>query len=475
MMKRVFSLLLAVALIAVLVVPVSADEGNDGGWIELLESSSVQSNGENWFSVKGSSGEFKISVTPESIVRQVDMLIWHPNADQITSASSLSNGVSTSLTAVYLGNNISRVFGKVANKFYEELHIVLNKATTTNSTFQLLSFRITALQVVDFTATAELRKFWSDDSPLKCPANYSVSGDSAYTGSTVNQLVRVDVTDWQKYDKVTLYGSFNNAALTSVRASIGNKGLPFEISYMESVPTGTESLGTFSHQFYSHTETTYLSGSSDIHDETSFQEGDGYGDFLEHSAVTFGGNVLYTITIDLTGIDRTQNTPMVCCFTILENPAYGYAVNVQNVSGSIITADTSSASWWNRFTSFMTDLFGAKEDSGALDDLGSSSDSISQNTSQISDFEHSQQAVLDNNFAQIQGAISFTNFAAALVFVQKYTNMTFNGISQYAIVFTLPLFLGLFFYLCSRIPGITRWKTPPPRSPSPKSKGGDKT
>ena len=47
MMKRCFSLLLVVGLIAVLAVPVSADEQVDG-WIELLEFASVQANNENW-------------------------------------------------------------------------------------------------------------------------------------------------------------------------------------------------------------------------------------------------------------------------------------------------------------------------------------------------------------------------------------------------------------------------------------------
>lgn len=474
MMKRCLSLFLAVALIAVLVVPVSADEGNEGGWIDLLESSSVQSNGENWFTVAGTSGTFTVPVSTETILRNVDILVWHPNADQMSSASCTNNGSTTNLTVVYLGNNISRIYGKVPNKFYEKLEITVKKSTSTTSTFQLLSCRVTPLQVTSFSVDADLRRYWSDPAPIKCPGNFTVDGTGSYGDATTNQLIRIDVNDWQKYDKITIYGSFNQMAVTSVRASIGNLGLPYEITYMQSVPTGTDAIGQSSYEYHSWTETNYYTA-PDNPDEGSSEDGYGSGESTEFSTITFGGNVLYTITIDVTGIDRTQNTPLVCVFTNLQNPAYGYSVNVQNISGAITLADTSSVSWWNRFTSFMTDLFGAKDDSSALDDLGSSSNSISQNTSQISDFEHSQQAVLDNNFAQIQGAISFTNFAAALVFVQKYTNMTFNGISKYAIVFTLPLFLGLFFYLCSRIPGITRWKTPPPRSPSPKSKGGGKT
>ena len=472
-MKKVLCLLLAVALVVALAVPVSADEGNLGGWLELLESTSVNPTGANLFSIAGSEGKFSLAIQPERRVSKVDMLLSYGNGALPTYVGVDYAGTLHPLTVVDLGNNICRVYGNISYAFYGKLDFTVRKNGTATAYYDVLSCKVSTIRVIDTPAHGTLRKSYSDPNPLSLPNIFTVpAADTVHSAEYM--LVPVCISDWQKFDYVTIYGSISNMALNSFRASIGTKGLPYEITYLESIPTGTDTYGSVDWRYHSYTETNYYTAPENP-DEGSSEDGYGGGDTANTSTVTYGGAVLFTVTIDLTGIDRTATGQLDCFFTCIRDPAIGYGFNVQNVSGTVITADTTTVSWWNRFTGFMTDLFGSREDSGALDDLGSSSDSISQNTSQISDFEHSQQAVLDNNFAQIQGAISFTNFAAALVFVQKYTNMTFNGISQYAIVFTLPLFLGLFFYLCSRIPGITRWKTPPPRSPSPKSKGGGKT
>ena len=473
MMKWCLSLLLVVALIAVLVVPVSAYEGDLGGWTDLLEFTSVNPDGSNLVVISGTEDTFEIMVDPQRRVAKVDMLFSYGSGSLPSYIGVEYAGELYPLTVVDLGNNLARAYGNIMYAFYGSLPFTVRKSGTGKAYYDLLSCRITTVSVVDSKANGKLYRSFSDPSPLTLPNNFSVAGDGE-SQTYEYKLIPVVISDWQKYDKITLFGSITSMALNSFRASIGSKGLPYEITYMESIPTGEDTYGTILYEYVSTTETNYY-GTSGTPDEFSKEEGTGVGDSNLTTVVHYNGAILYTVTIDLTGVDRSIQKNLYCYFTCIADPAVGYAFNVQDASGSVITADTTTVSWWNRFTSFMMDLFGAREDSGALDDLGSSSDSISQNTSQISDFEHSQQAVLDNNFAQIQGAISFTNFAAALVFVQKYTNMTFNGISMYAIVFTLPLFLGLFFYLCSRIPGITRWKTPPPRSPSPKSKGGGKT
>lgn len=47
-------------------------------------------------------------------------------------------------------------------------------------------------------------------------------------------------------------------------------------------------------------------------------------------------------------------------------------------------------------------------------------------------------------------------FDKSLAFVQRYTTFISEGIEDYLIVFTLPIFIGIFLYVCSRAPGITR-------------------
>lgn len=106
-------------------------------------------------------------------------------------------------------------------------------------------------------------------------------------------------------------------------------------------------------------------------------------------------------------------------------------------------------------------------DPSSGDDLEDGSQQIQDGVADIGKFEEDQQAILDNNFDTIQSAVSITGFAASLAFVQKYTNMIFGGLGDVIIIFSMPLFLGLFFYICSRVPGATRWR---PREPKGDSK-----
>lgn len=59
----------------------------------------------------------------------------------------------------------------------------------------------------------------------------------------------------------------------------------------------------------------------------------------------------------------------------------------------------------------------------------------------------------DTGHTVSSGIVSFGN---ALAFVQTYATNIANGIDDYLIVFTLPIFVGIFLYICSRAPGITR-------------------
>lgn len=97
------------------------------------------------------------------------------------------------------------------------------------------------------------------------------------------------------------------------------------------------------------------------------------------------------------------------------------------------------------------------------DELSDGAADLEDQAGDIHDFEQSQQAVLDNNFDAIQGAVTFTGFTAALAFVQRYINFSWSGIQGFSVIYTLPIFIGLFFFVCGRIPGATRWRSRPPK------------
>lgn len=372
-MIKILSLFLAVALIVALAVPVSAAETNPGGWIELLEYTSVQTNGENWFTINGTTGVFTIPLYGEKRLCKVDMLIWHQYAERITAASVSSGSSSQSLKILHVGDGLSRVYGAIPNAYYEILNVSITHSTSSNVTFELLSCRVTPVQTTDMPATG---KIWCDDNvnnTINAPGSYMSEGDG--TDLTLPWQTPILVTDWQKFDTVTVYGSIAGIGLNSVRCSIGAKGLPYEITYTSTNPTGAE-------QTYSE------SVSINYSDTTERYYGNIYGAY--DTNYLYLGKVLFTVTIDLTGIDRTMTDPLVVYFTGVTYDAHAHAFNCQNLSGSIITPDTSGLSWWTRFTAFMTDLFGGdtqeadqfqenmEEANNALSDAGDQMDAVTK-------------------------------------------------------------------------------------------------
>lgn len=370
-MKKIMSLLLVVALISAMTVPVSADEGNASGWIELLETSSVQSNGENWFSINGKSGRVTVPLYSEKRLCKVDMLVWHQFAERITAASVTVGSQTNSLTIDHLGYGISRIYGNIPNAYYEFLHVDLTHSTSSAVTFELLSCKVTPVLTTDYPLKGTIFVENDTSNQMVAPGAYTVEGDGA--DLTVPWLLPIRIDDWRKYDSISIFGSLSGIGLNSVRVSLGAKGVPFEITYTNSVPSGAgESYYDSVTINYYETTDRYYGNISGSHD-TNYD---------------YRGSTLYSITIDLTNIDRTDPNSMLVYFSGVTYDLYSHAFNCQNMSGSVITADTSSVTWWTRFTTFMTDLFG-----GDTTEADQFADEMEQTNNALSDANDQMDAV----------------------------------------------------------------------------------
>lgn len=362
MTRRLLSLLTALAIVCGAAVASVSAADSTSGWIDLLEITSVQEDGDNWFSMDGKTGTVSIPLPVEMRLCKIDLLVTNGSSDPPTSVSIVKGETQKALTVVRVNNTTTRIYGNIPTGYYKSIEINFSKSGTGSTAWQMLSCKVSSLETIDNTAQGTLKRSYTDPNPLTLPNNFSVAGDNE---SVIYEylLVPVTITDWRKYDQVTLYGSISKMALNSFRASIGNKGLPYEITYMESIPTGTDSYEHFRYEYISSTETNYY-GVVGTPDEFSKEEGFAAGSSDSTSVVVYGGSVLYTVTIDLTGIDRSMSGNLECFFTCIANPAIGYAFNVQNASGSVLVADTTEVSWWVRFTSFMRDLFPSKSEEG---------------------------------------------------------------------------------------------------------------
>lgn len=334
--SRWLVLALALAVLSTALVPVTAQAAEESDWIELLEYSTVNGQPHNTFTINGTSGSFSMPLQMYTMVARVDILIWHQSAETITSAKCGSQTLSVTRVDAY----VSRVYGLVPTGYYKQLPITLTKSTSRAQTWEVLSFRYTSISTLDMPADADIWVDGDQSNVIAAPGDYVTDGGG--TDFTLPIQVPVIVNDWRKFNSITIHGAISGVGLNSVRASLGTLGLPYEMTYTNSIPTGTaqtyrESV-TINH--YDTTNSSYgtISGTYDSHE-------------------MYLGKTLFTITIDLSGVDRTNNNTLTVWFTGVTYDGYSHAFSIQGVTGSIDIANKATTSWWNRFTLFMETLF----------------------------------------------------------------------------------------------------------------------
>lgn len=351
MMKRILSFLLGAALIIALACPVMAAESNVSGWIELLEFTSIQQNGDNTFTM-GSTGSVAISVYGEKHLRKVDLLLWNPSGQRPTSASVTAAGKTNNLDIHAIGGNLTRIVGYIPDAFYELIRIDLKKGTSSVQSYEVLSWKVTPVGVQEFVCDANVYLQSYDSVGGTYSTNYLIPlwyDENANYSDGSPWLARVTVNDWEKYDSLSVWGSAYYCSIESIRVSVGTTALDFSINYM---------------------------------DPESYEiaiDGD-----PAYWATSEWGQYLFNLTVDLDGVDRTQiNDPLYIYFTGTYDMTVKSYFNCQYVNGSITTADTTSVTWWNRFTDFFTGLLGG--DSDKADDFESDMEQLGQDVQDSAD------------------------------------------------------------------------------------------
>lgn len=269
------------------------------------------------------------------------MLIATPNNAHPSSVTVTANGQTFDLTVTKLAQDLIRVYGYVPNTIYSTLSIKFQKSTSTRAEYQVLSFKVSSVGMQEYQASYEV---YVDG--VNCGTAHDID-ITAYTDSpaATEFMGIVRVTDWAKYDVLTIWGALYDGSIDSIRANFGTSGLPYEVNYFSG-----DSLGA-----WSDTITEYKPGTDSFLGDTQYTP--------EYTTT------LFCITIDLTGIDRTSENIPTVYLSCSYDWSQGAIFNVQYVNGSIFVADTTTSSWWSKFTEFMLGLF--NPDSEAAEDFGS--------------------------------------------------------------------------------------------------------
>lgn len=325
MTRRLISFLCAVAVLCSCMT-VTAYAAQESGWIELLEYTSVREDGDNWFTVSGTTGSVTIPLQGEKRLRKIDMLLWNPTNQRPASASVTAGSTTTALDIYQLGSNMCRIVGYLPSAYYEAITVKLVKTSSTAATYEVLSCKVTPLGVQEYLASADvyLDSFGTTGT---YSTNYNIpfyKESSSGSGSDGgNWLARVQVSDWEKFDTLSIWGSVSWASIESIRVSVGTTALDYTVNYIDA--------------------------------EASEYAVDGDPTYW---VTPEWGKYLYSITVDLSNVDRTLSEPLYIYFTGTYDLTVSAYFNCQYVNGSVTTADTTTVSWWHRFTTFLTGLLG---------------------------------------------------------------------------------------------------------------------
>lgn len=409
--RKVCSLLLAVALICVLAVPVMAAD-DDSAWVELLEFASVNDTGQYVFSFTNV-GTMNIPLPQQMRIRKVDMLISIPSGQQPTSVSVTANSQTFTLTVNKIASDLIRVSGYVPNTLYSTLSIKFQKTASTRTYYQILSCKVSGIGMQEYQASADV---YIDGVTYSTNQHIDLTGATPDEHAATSYQTRINIYDWEKFDQLSIWGSVDGASIDSIRATLGTAGLPMETNFFQYNDAGSWTEYVFE---------------TDPSRDYALESG-------ASMSTPFYGKYLYCITIDLSNVDRTSTEPIYVYMTGHYDTMYGASYNCQYVNGSVFVADTSSMTWWQRFTNFMSGLF-EPDDSNDADEYEKESD---QQRDDLDNMNDQMAEVSKPDVGSIQMDVSgYVDSGASQNFAVALSGLTNNSllVSMMCITLTIAL------------------------------------
>ena len=209
----------------------------------------------------------------------------------------------------------------------------------------------------------------------------------------------------------------------------------------------------------------------------------------------------FNYTVDVSGY-KLDSYDLMCCFSLLgvlksgTTNTYGFHfnclsaclginvdggdssrgllpwLNIQfsNVKSAIASLGTTISSQFSSLKSSLGSWFSSLENKiqaavnpPKTDAEKEAQSNVETQVAMMDEFEEQQFSEIQNGTSQLQTDIAdgVNSFVPALAFIGEYTTAIGNGIKDYIIVFMLPIYLGIFFFVCNRVSGVTHvslWK-----------------
>lgn len=474
MKKSIRITALILALVMVFTGTASADDSNVGGWINLLDYTTFF-NGTNNGSVSNGS-TYTISLPYLMYVRNIDIVLYSRTAISGISVAG------SAMTVVSIGNNLYRCYGDLSAR-YESLDLVFTLSSS--SVVEFYQFNVSAASNLHY---ADVAIATYDGS------SYAMSSSASYASvPLVDGVVSLYCANWKRYDYVDfVIRTLDGTGISSVSADINGVALPVETSILgnfdlyEDATVGEMAttdqyvvirvdLRGLDRSLLS-TPYVYISGEFNylyLYRCTGYVITDPVNPTLYYfqnlSNVIANCFAVLQARQDAAFQDQVQfHSDMISGFQELQTSIVeriglmdsnlasklNYIYNILvSMDSHILNFMSSMESWFSTVSGKLDQLIGGTTEG---DELSQGAEDLGESVDQIQDYEQSQQAVLDISLPEIQASVAITGFTAALAFVQRYINLGWSGIGDLSIIYTMPIFIGLFFVICGRVSGRTR-------------------
>ena len=323
-MKRLFSLVLALALISVLPLPVSADELYNP-WTDILDLTTVNNAGTNYFAFNKST-TINIDAGYESVVSYIDM-VWfcgYGAPDSIYLWRNNSSSARLPLTIKRIGtSNFYRVYGNVSGYTLRNFKFDITSNTAYSGTSAYRSYEIRSCRIAGTIATYDVGMSYivSPDPAEEWSKNvcFDPLVDMEY-GIATPYTFQIIPDDWALYDYIDILVSTQGATIDSVVVEHNGRAIPFT----------TTDHGT------SYAGATFTS---------------------DYDGAIFGDS--YTmIHVDLTTIQHSSSISPTITVTGFYNNGIWASVGWHSAIGYVRDAERGGVlHWFNQAKEFLTSLF----------------------------------------------------------------------------------------------------------------------
>lgn len=510
---RIVSLILVLSTLFSLSAYAAETEDN---WVNILDFDLGSSNS-NYISFK-ETGSLTYQLPYASFFRYFQGLV-QCNSDNLDSMtwSRANSATRYGLNLIHLGNGLYRFYSEYNSLASDTIHLHFSSSSSGTVYAQVVEFQYSPLRTFHYNDIGKMIVTTTEVLEYTMSSN----GDDIYhyfsKAIETNYLAKFTCENWKKYDRLSFFVYIYDLDINSVTGRLGSHDIPIEIDYINDndFNVGERYAAVFTLDLSSvdrnTTEVPYVevsglrSGLSDLSSFIGLLSVSGNVsieevDLLPYLLKTYLSDIGDTLTDTYDMVSRKFDEISSVIQTNFSTWGDSIYFILGEIDGSIDGFQDSfdrhfqefvdgfcdltdrlfdwKDNWflfWEDFDGFRDDfvlfwddvLWGLSELVGQNyegDDLTDASDDLNDQITDVQDFEEQQQEVLDNSLPEMKESVAITDFSSALAFVSGYLNLAWLGIVDFQIIFLMPIFIGLFFFICGRLPGATRWNYRPPRN-----------